>query len=213
MDSMNLADRAALDALRATVAADVSESVWAEVEKQADEVGVLGLTGSARQLVHSLVSKHGNHNQQSHGGGKGGGSASDAGGSAGGKGGGSSDSASVSNVDARDAVTGKAQMRAEKLSEKIGDFRDRKRASKELNSDDDSRLASIESSVDRMRGHIGDPDNAANPREVEFIRREIVGAAAGLRSAATADFGENITNFTNKTVDEYLSGLSNLPKD
>lgn len=86
---MNLAARAALDTLRSTVAADVSDSVWAEVEKQADEVGVLGLTGSARQLVHGLVLKHGNHNQQSHGGGKGGGSASDAGGSAGGKGGGS----------------------------------------------------------------------------------------------------------------------------
>jgi len=94
MYSMNLADRAALDALRSTVAADVSDSVWGEVEKQSDEFGVLGLKGAARQLVHGLVLKHGSHNQQSHGrgrggsGGTGGDSAGNGGGSAGGKGGG-----------------------------------------------------------------------------------------------------------------------------
>lgn len=74
---MRDADALTLDMLRKGVAADVDPEVWAAVEKQVAEVGVLGLTGSARNLIEGLVQKHGSPGDPGysslHGGGKGGG--------------------------------------------------------------------------------------------------------------------------------------------
>jgi hypothetical protein len=104
---MDLVDRAALDTLHKAAQGNIPENVWAEVEKQADEVGVLGLTGVARAIIENLVVKHGSPKDKGYAalhptarggasrvaggeGGKGGGAAGEAkgGGSGGGEGGG-----------------------------------------------------------------------------------------------------------------------------
>lgn len=81
---MREADALVLEALREGVARNVDPDLWESVTKQVAEVGFRGLTGSARTLVESLVTKHGSHDQSSHGRGRGGGSG-DRGGKSGGK--------------------------------------------------------------------------------------------------------------------------------
>lgn len=87
---MNEADVIALEILRKVAGDDVPSELWAAVEKQVAEVGILGLTGTARLLVEGVVRKHGgsSHNQKDHGRGGGGGGGSNAGGGKAGGGGG-----------------------------------------------------------------------------------------------------------------------------
>jgi hypothetical protein len=63
---MKPADRAALETLRKAAQCSVPEGVWAEIAKQADEVGILGLTGTARSVVESIVNKHGSPGDKSY---------------------------------------------------------------------------------------------------------------------------------------------------
>lgn len=87
---MREADALVLDTLRKGAAADVDPAIWFVVEKQVEEVGVLGLTGTARALVEGLVRKHGSPGDKGYasmhpeGSGGGGGSSKGGGGTEGG---------------------------------------------------------------------------------------------------------------------------------
>lgn len=85
---MREADEIFLNTIRQGVAKNVDPMVWEALEKQVDEVGVRGLTGTGRALVEGLVRKHGSHNQASHNPHRGGSASSAGGGSS--EGGGSS---------------------------------------------------------------------------------------------------------------------------
>jgi len=56
---MELKDRFVLQELRKSSGFSIPDSVWGQIEREVDAVGVLGLTGSAQQIVSSLVLKHG----------------------------------------------------------------------------------------------------------------------------------------------------------
>lgn len=78
---MNNADLLALEQIRKAAGNAVSEPVWDMIEAEVVSKGIVGLSGTARIIVESVVRKHGgnSHNQNAHGG-KGGGSSSSAGG-------------------------------------------------------------------------------------------------------------------------------------
>ena len=69
---MEIINQAAIESLR-TVAGSVDPAAWAEIEKQIGEHGISSLSGAAAYVVRDLVTKHGSHNQASHGRGRGGG--------------------------------------------------------------------------------------------------------------------------------------------
>lgn len=69
---MEIINRAVIESLR-TVAGSVDPAAWAEIEKQIGEHGISNLSGAAAYVVRDLVTKHGSHNQASHGRGSGGG--------------------------------------------------------------------------------------------------------------------------------------------
>jgi hypothetical protein len=56
---MTDADSQALKSMKKAADGLIPAEVWETVEKQAAEVGVLGLTGTARAIVEGLVRKHG----------------------------------------------------------------------------------------------------------------------------------------------------------
>lgn len=64
---MTSADDMALAEIRKLAGDEIPEAVWDVVRNQVAEVGVRGLTGTARALVEGLVRKHGSHDQSSHG--------------------------------------------------------------------------------------------------------------------------------------------------
>jgi hypothetical protein len=67
---MEIINQAAIESLR-TVAGSVDPAAWAEIEKQIGEHGISSLSGAAAYVVRDLVTKHGSHNQASHGRGRG----------------------------------------------------------------------------------------------------------------------------------------------
>jgi hypothetical protein len=63
---MEIINQVAIKSLR-TVAGSVDPTAWAEIEKQIGEQGINNLSGAAAYVVRDLVTKHGSHNQASHG--------------------------------------------------------------------------------------------------------------------------------------------------
>lgn len=71
---MKPAEAKVLEGLRKSTLAYLSEKEYAEIVDAVEKQGLLGLTGAASRIVKGAVSKHGSHDQKTHGrGGKGGG--------------------------------------------------------------------------------------------------------------------------------------------
>jgi len=54
---MDLKDKFALQELRKAAGTTIPDSAWEQVEKEAESVGILGLTGTSQQIVSSIVFK------------------------------------------------------------------------------------------------------------------------------------------------------------
>ena len=71
---MKPAEAKVLEGLRKSTLAYLSEKEYTEIVDAVEKQGLLGLTGAASRIVKGAVSKHGSHDQKTHGrGGKGGG--------------------------------------------------------------------------------------------------------------------------------------------
>ena len=59
IDGMKDADFVALQTLRDAAGPSITDAVWDQVEQQVTDVGMLGLTGTARAIVEGIVRKSG----------------------------------------------------------------------------------------------------------------------------------------------------------